>query len=252
MTPMRKPALAALAALLILGTALGQAEELQKIDERLAAAFQKLLEADSDTRFETLAPLFKKQLLSDLTNPVTFQGDLVKLKRYIVIQPSPDGRIKFYSWDDLTGGTWHHITAVAQFRSAEGNIVVEPLNPEDEMETGAFTDCLIYEVNELCIDGTRKYLTFGRGTHGSGNEHCILRVFEIAGEQLVQCDGCFGPDVDRAIEYPRVDGLDLVFNAEMGEITHDEFQWDETTGSRNRRTGRTVTLKLINGRFEKR
>jgi len=242
--------LSAVAALLIWGSAFGQTAELQRIDERLAATFQKLLDADSDTCFEILASLFKRQLISDLANPATFQGDLVNLARYVVIEPSPDGKVKFYSWDDLTGGTWHHITAVAQFLTDEGKIAVEPLNPDNEMETGEFSDCLIYEVHEISIDRAEKYLTFGRGTHGSGNQHSILRIFEIAGGRLVQCDDCFAPDVDRAIEYPRTDSLNLTFNAETGEITYDEFQWDGETG-RNRRTGRTVALRLTNGRFER-
>jgi hypothetical protein len=247
---MRKPALSALAALLVLGTALGQRAELQRIDERLAATFQKLLEADGDTRFEIIAPLFKKQLVSDLAHPVTFHGDLVELSKYVVIEASPDGRVKFYSWDDFTGGTWHHISAVAQFLTDEGKIAVWPLNPENEIETGEFTDCLIYEVHEILFGQANKYLTFGRGTHGSGNQHSIMRIFEIAGDRLVQCDGCFAADVDHAIEYPRVENLNLAFNTETNEITHDEFQWDGETG-RNRRTGVTVTLRLINGRFEK-
>jgi len=248
---MRKPALTALAVLLIWGSVLGQTEELQSIDERLAACFQELLEANSDTRFETFAPLFKRQLLADLAKPVTYHGNLVKLARFVVIKSSPDGKVKFYSWDDLTGGTWHHITAVAQFRSDDGKIVVEPLNPENEMETGAFTDCLIYEVHEIPAGPVKKYLTFGRGTHGSGRRHSIMRIFEIAGDKLLQCNDCFAPGVDRAIEYPRLENLNLAFDEKTGEITYDEFEPDEETGL-TRRTGRMVTLQLINGRFEKR
>ena len=245
---MKKSALSSLVVLLIWTASPGQRTEWQRIDDELTAAFINLLDADYDTRADSLAPLFKKQLLAHLANPVTFNNSLDNLAKYVVIQSSADKKLKFYSWDDLTGGTWHHITTVAQFLTDEGKIVAQPLNPEDEMETGEFTDCLIYEVHDLAADGTRYYLTFGRGTHGSGNQHSVIRIFRISGGQLMECADCFAPDLERAIEYPRTGNLNLAFNPETNEITYNEYQWDDETG-RNKLTGQIVTLKLTNGKF---
>jgi hypothetical protein len=247
---MKKTVFSALAVLLLWMTACSQMKEIQRIDDELTATFKKLLDADIQTRYDSLAPLFKKQLIMHLANAVTFNNSLANLSKYVHIQPSADKKLKFYSWDDLTGGTWHYYTAVAQFLTDEGKIGAQCLNIKDETGTDESSDCIIYEVHDIAIDGVIHYLTFGRGTHASGYLHDIIRIFKISGSKLMECDDCFAPDIEGFIAYPRIDNPNLAFNPKTNEITYNEFQWDDETGS-SKPTGKIITLKLINGKFMK-
>ena len=231
-------------------TSFGQTAELQKIDNELTVTFKKLIAANFDVRYDSLAPLFKKQLLLQLTNPVTFHNSLDSLSKYLLIKSSLDNIIKFYSWDDLTGGTWHNMTAIAQFISDNGKIVVQQLNSENETEPGEFTDSEIYEVNEITINNTKHYLTFGWGTHGSGQQHNIIQIFRIAGDKLKKCKSCFSPNEDLSLEYPRNEKLNLTFNAKTNEITYNEFIWVDEMGY-YKRTDNIITLEFTKGKFTK-
>jgi len=161
---------------------------------------------------------------------------------------SADKKIKFYSWDDLTGGTWHHINCIAQFESYSGKIIVQQLNSENEAGAGEFTDSKVFEVNEITINKSTFYLTFAWGTHGDGNQHDIIQIFKIAGDSIVKCKSCFANNNDLAIEYPRNEKSNLTFNPETNEISYTEFKFDADEGF-FKRTGQVVTLKLINGIF---
>ena len=229
-------------------TSFSQTKELQKIDNDLTTTFKKLINADYDTRFDSLAPLFKKQLLRQLTNPITFNNPFDSLSKYLIIKSSTDKKIKFYGWDDLNGGTWHNMTSIAQFISDKGKIVVQQLNSGNETGTGEFTDSEIYEVNEITIDNSVHYLTFGWGTHGSGNQHNIIQIFKIVGDTLVKCKSCFANNNDLAIEYPRSEKLNLTYNTKTNEISYNEFKYVDEMGY-YKRTDKITTLKLINATF---
>jgi len=87
-----------------------------------------MVAADYDLRYDSLAPAFKKQLSEQLTNPLTFDNSLDSLSKYLTIKTSTDKRIKFYSWDDIGGGTWHNTNCIAQFKTDNGEIIVQQLN----------------------------------------------------------------------------------------------------------------------------
>jgi hypothetical protein len=151
-----------LSALAIFVTSWGQNASLRKIDNELTSAFKKLISADYDSRLnDGLPDSFKKQLVKQLANPLTFNNSLDSLSKYLTIRTSADKKLKFYSWDDLTGGSWHNINCFAQFKSADGKTLVEQLNSENKGDTGEFTDSNVYEVNELVQGKKKYYLTFG-------------------------------------------------------------------------------------------
>jgi len=203
--------------------------------------------ADYDLRCDSLAPAFKKQLAEQLTNPITFDNSLDSLSKYLNIKISADKQIKFYSWDDIGGGTWHNINCIAQFKTDSGKIIVQQLNTE-RADSIDFTDSGIYGVYEIFINGMKYYLTFAAGTHGSGHQHKIVQVFSITSEKLVKCKSCFADNNDLIIEFTRSDKANLVFNEKTNEISYSEFKLDDDIGF-YRPTGKIITLKLIDGKF---
>ena len=228
-------------------TSYGQTSDLWNIDNVLTSTFKTMIAAKYDLRYDSLAPAFKKQLAGQLTNPITLDNSLDSLSKYITIKTSADKQIKFYSWDDIGGGTWHNINCIAQFKSDNGKIIVQQLNTESA-DSVDFTDSGIYEVHEIFIYGTKYYLTFASGTHGSGHQHKIVQIFSIASDKLVKCKSCFADNSDLIIEYPRADKANLAYNAKTKEITYNEFIYDANDGF-SKPTGRVITLKLINGIF---
>lgn len=229
-------------------SALGQTAPLREIDNTLTAAFKAMVNANRKLRTDSLAPLFKKQLLEQLTDPLTLDNSLDSLSTYITIRTSADKKIKFYSWDERSGGTWRTLYCVAQFKSESGQIIVQPLTSPPAAATGSFTDSEIYEVNEVTIDHTTYYLTFARGTHGNGHHHQLIQLFTLTDDRLVNCEGCFAPQKEWVIEYPRSEQTNLIFDPHTNEISYAEFKPDNEGGFA-KLTGKRITLKLQNGVF---
>lgn len=226
-------------------------QSIEKIDRDLSRLYEQLQKADGEERDEKLAPLFKKNMLEHLKNPVTFQGTFKQLPQHVIIKTSPDKKVKFYGWDDLTGGTWHGIVAIAQFITDNGKIVIQELtSPADIIvsESADFTDSGIYKVYEINSKGTKYYLTFASGTHGSGNQHNIIQIFSICGNRLVKCTDCFKSEQDFIMEYPRGAELNLVFDTVKNEISRAGFEWNNKEDF-SAPTGKTIRLKWIDGVF---
>lgn len=234
---------------LICLSSLSQTTELIKIDSELTTLYKSMLSADPQLRFEKLAPEFKKQLSKQLVKPIIFNKTLDSLSVYLTIKSSPDKSIKFYSWDEHTGGTWHTIQCFAQFKSKNGTIHVKQLSSENESITGGYTSSEIYEVHEINNDKTRFYLTFAWGTHGGGYQHAIIRLFKIDNDKLTTCESCLVNTNNLVIEYSRSDKLNLTFNPTTQEITYNEFIKTEES-ERYTTTGKTITLKLVNGIYK--
>lgn len=235
-----------------LTTCFSQTTAFQKIDGELTNSFKAMVSASPPLRDDSLGTTFKTQLLSYLINPVTFNNVFDSLSKYLTITTSPDKKVIFYSWDDMSGGTWHHIHCVAQFQSDQGRIMIQQINSGKEAETGDYTDSRIYEVFELGTDKEKLYLTLAWGTHGSGYEHRIVQIFRIQENVFQKCGSCFTDTRDLVIEYPRGEKADLVFDPMKNQIRYKEFRFDEETGLAQP-TGEIITFELRNGEtiFEK-
>ncbi|MBI3510324.1 MAG: hypothetical protein HY064_06650 [Bacteroidetes bacterium] len=227
--------------------AFGQVNALRKIDNELTASIKKEITSDEGIR-DSLATVFQKLLLKDLADPVTFTGSLDSLSKWVEIKYSADNQIKFYSWDDYTGGTWHNINCVTQFRSENGKVIVQQLNSGNEGEKDLYTDSGIYEVHVVTINGKTSYLTFGWGTHGAGMQHSIVRVFQVTGPKLTDCTSCFANDSDLVIEYPRAYNLKLNFDPLTNEISYTEcIEIIDSVSPQP--IGKTIVLQLRDGKF---
>ncbi len=220
----------------------------KSIDSLLSGTYGRLMQVDDEVRYDSMAPLFKKQLVNCISSPLSFNNTLDSLETLITIRQSPDKRIKFYSWDELTGGTWHEITVFAQFKGTGNKILYKQIDTDKEMEVGGFTDSEIYEVDEIREDQKVYYLTFGWGTHGNGNHHQIIQLFKIDGDSLTKCKVFNQREAELVIEYPRSEKLNLEFDKKTNTISFDEFIASEEEQFAQR-TGKRKKLKFSNGSF---
>jgi hypothetical protein len=218
--------------------------ELGKIDAELTHAFQDSMRGEFEIEFLNK---FKKMLREKLQNPITFENNLINLADKVSIQTSPDKRLKFYSWDTMSGGTAHQMAVFAQFRDDKGKIVVQEIK-QDSAENLDFTDFIINRIYEIKVNNQTKYLTFGWGTHGGGEQFNIVQIFQISNGTLKKDNSILPANTDLAITYPRTEQSDLTFNPETNEISYREFVEDKDSGFM-KSTGQIITLKLINGKF---
>jgi hypothetical protein len=215
---------------------------LRKIDGDLVKAYKRIINDDSDLRYDSFAPAFERQLIKELKKPVTFENSLDSLSKYISVVKSEDGKIKFYSWDDLTGGTWHHINCIAQFKSGNGKVMVHQLNGKDP-----YSDSQIYKVYQINSGLKISYLTLGAGTYGNGHEHRIVQIFFITDDKLEKCNSCFTTKGDLIIVYARIEKANLAFDPKTLQLSYNEFK--ESDGFLLS-TGKIITLKFTNGSFK--
>lgn len=219
-----------------------------EIDSSLTSLFNEMKTASYQLRNDSLAPLFKDQLLGYLAHPVTFRNELDSLSRYLTVRTSPDKKIKFYSWDNNTGGAWHDISCVAQFEKENGELSVKLVSPE-KYSDGEYTDSKVYDVFEINTGEEMYYITFSWGTHGGGRQHQLVQVFKIENDSLIKCNSCFEDNQDLIIEYPRGEKVNLTFDTVSNSIQYAGFILDEDTGFYTN-TGKSVTLEFIDGVFK--
>ena len=192
---------------------------IKNIDSTLSRIFKKLQKSNRDLISDSIGPLFKEQLKKYLLLPITFNNKLDSLETLITIKQSPDKKIKFYSWDELSGGSWHEMNAFAQFKTAGNKVSSQQIDTDEEMKEGGYTDSKIVEVNEIKENGKVYYVTFGWGTHGSGNQHMIIQVFRIVGNKLRKCPAFHPNQRELVIEYPRWKKLGLEFDKQTNSIS---------------------------------
>lgn len=202
---------------------------------------------------DSLAHLFRKNFGELLQEEISSAYPFDSLRRYVSICKSKDGKLRTFSWDELEGGTWHNMTAYAQYRTASGKLAVKRLDSDmdDETETGAFSDVRIYTIHELAVNGTTTYLLLGSGTHGAGMHHAMARVFQINSELLELQKNTFGKIPELVTEIPRSFPPDMRYDDKTGVLSFNTYSFgDETTG--RGRGLKPVEYVLVNGTFVKR
>lgn len=218
--------------------------------QNLLVSMKKMMSADYSIRHDSLALSFKNILKSVLLKSEIIENPFDSLSTKLKIVQSIDGKLRTFSWDEMTGGSWCDMAAIAQYITPSKRIGVKQLDTDIEMELGGYTDVIIYQIYDIEINDITHYLTFGYGNHGSGNHHEIIQIFRIEGNDLVQCNSCFVGIGELVIEASRGDKIDLLYDNAKHEISYNKFIANEETG-RFYPTGEKVTWKLINGEFIK-
>jgi len=202
---------------------------------------------DYDLKYQ-LAIRFKDHLAKTLGKSESWNVDFDQLSKKVKIVQSNDKQLRIFSWDDLTGGTWHALSVLAQFVTAQGEVKVKALSEGDEGMTGAYTDVIISQIHEIEIGGQLHYLTIGRGTHGSGHHHALAQIFIIINNQLKACKQCFATNDHLAVVAPRSSKINLMFHPVEMKLSHNEFTYNDETGL-FKPTGKIVEWLLIDGKF---
>lgn len=229
--------------------AFAQSPDLNKADLELAQLYDDLRVADWESKV-TLLPEFTNKLYNTLSTQESFSYPFDSLSTKILRRTSPDNKINIWSWDKYTGGSWHQNMTAVQFRTEDGKLGFRQLNSGEEAMLGGYTDVYILEIFEI-EDGEKVYyLTFGRGTHGSGNYHRLAQVFTIKNNEFRKCEPCFEGENDLVMEAWRGDEIELEYDPATKTINHTALIQDDITG-RYLATDKIMKWKFVDGTFSK-
>lgn len=226
-----------------------QESNLTQIDLQLSKMYDGLRIADWEAK-DSLLKSFTNKLYATLATPQSFSHPFDSLSTKILRRTSPNNKINIWSWDKYTGGSWHQNMTAVQFRTEDGKLGFRQLNSGEEAMLGGYTDVYILEIFEIEDGGEVYYLTFGRGTHGSGNYHRIAQVFYLKDNKFIKCDPCFEGESDLVLEAWRGDEIELEFEPNKNEINHTALIQDDITG-RYLATDKIIKWKFRNGNFRK-
>lgn len=225
--------------------------KLHRADSSLTEEYKLLMSSVLSERHDSILKAFQEHFLQELQGGLLFSRDLDSLSKYVKIVSSPTKMVKFYSFDNYTGGTWHDMTVFVQYMyKKEGRLgiysEVLPIAVNQAEGENNFTDALIYEVYEVSINGKKNYVTFGLGTHGSGMQHNIVQVF-TRGQNgiLIKNDSCFADGPDLVIEYPRIWGN---VNLSYDKLSHRiSYTYKEIIDKKE--IEKTMVYLLKNGKY---
>lgn len=223
--------------------------DMKVAEEKVLAALTKLRSKDADIDRSALAIQFEKTLRTVLSNEESWNYAFPELRKYINIETSKDRKIRTFSWDTLTGGSWHALKSLIQFKSGiKIHVVSIQDEPVDEEEEGndMFADAIIMGVYPFA----KGYLFEGYGTYGSGHHHKILTYFELVNEKLVRKTIFENDESTYVFKIPRRYKFDLKVDVNTGTITHSEFVMDDDNGF-FKPTGKQVLLTFNGKKFIK-
>ena len=197
---------------------------------------------------DSLRITFMENLLQTLQNNAFVHYPFDSLGTRITLTTSTDKKLRVFSWDNISGGTWHDYVALYQYAD-QGKVVTGKLHTGMETGTGDYTDAWYHKI--YTIDSTSpKYLVLGYGTHGGGHHFYIARLLEYKQGQLTDVEKAFGDKTYLSVIMPRHIKEEPIFNSEKKEIQFPEFVIDEETGF-YQRSGKEMTLKYTAGKFVK-
>jgi hypothetical protein len=236
-------------------TSLRQTSPLNALDVELKEIFHNRFTLDYSKK-DSITKLLELKMTNLLKDSVSFDYPFDSLSTEIKILRSTDNRLKIYSWDELSGGTAHDMSVYAQFKDKSGEVRFQRLDSGDADLSG-YSESLIYELYTVLINDTTNYLTLGYGTFGGGHYHSIVQIFKIESKKLVKGKDCFvnplggNSMTDLVIVAPRSEKIKLKYYPESQELIYNEFVYGGDDSGSYYPTGFTVTLKLINGKFQK-
>ncbi len=201
-------------------------------------------------RYRGVRDSLKNEFVEALSSEIPITQDLPRLAEKVRICTSSDAQIRFFSWDERSGGTMHDMAVIAQFVGEEGEVLTQVMDERSGAEISNQNtppDIVFGEIHRLPTTPAR-YLCLGWGTYGSGHHHEAARVLEIQVDQLVDCQDCFAGDRYLTVVAARVDSIGLRFDPASLQLTHQLFERDEEIGFM-RATGEQVVWRLSEGRF---
>ena len=224
-----------------------QDSTMHTIEKKLIQQFNLYRNSDYDTRYDSLRPILKAEFKKLMSTQRAYDYPFDSLSRQIKIVKSGDLRLRIFSWDEMTGGTYHDMAVLVQYINDRDSLIAEWIDVDISEDSSGVTDEIIFEINEVLINDRVHYLCFGWGTFGSGHHHNSILIFSI-NAQLELCRDCINEKYTLILA-PRSQKINLEFRVKDQVIIFNEFVFDIEEGF-YKPTGNQVVLELVDGKFK--
>ncbi|QQS41237.1 MAG: hypothetical protein IPM63_18040 [Acidobacteriota bacterium] len=212
------------------------------------------------TKLEDLNKEIKELLRRNGTRKEVLEYGFPGLSKEMAVATSPDGKLRFYSWDDMSGGTMRFHEKVVQFVGSDGKVRVIVEDPDRSKGGQPF----FHQIFQMEVkDGPLYFGNFTMIASTSLNAQAIeamkidgnklkreVKVFEteegLSGELWIEYD--FFTVVDRKERPIRL----FEFDPETKTLRHPYID-EEIEGhpGQGKVTDKWVTYKFTDGRFRK-
>ena len=226
-----------------------QSLDMEVLEAELVQEFETYRNSKYETRYDTLRSKLRVNIERVLSKAQSFDYTFEKLSERINIIQSQDKKVRLFSWDELTGGTWHDMAVIVQYKTEDKTIKTEWIDSDISENPTGLTDAIQYEIHDLEINGKPHYMCFGWGTFGAGHHHKSILIFSIDKDGINHCDNCIPKDYT-LLQVQRAIPIKIEYNTEEKKISFDEFKYNDDIGFYEP-TGQRIQLKLKNGKFEK-
>lgn len=149
---------------------------------------------------------------------------------HVVITNS--GSVGIYSWDDLDRGTYHTYRSFVVYTNSLGECV------KTEWDTGSTAHEAGYHRLYQIED---HYLAFGYGTYGGGQQHFLVKVFNLLNDSIHITQEIFIP-------CNRSQKVELTYDSKNQTLSYLEYVFDEGFYTSE---FQVIELKYMNGTFVK-
>lgn len=167
------------------------ANDLEAAEQELVQLLKELQEEPLKKGWDELNNEIGEALEKALLLPNSMKHSFALLQKRMIIRVAEDRKVRTFSWNRNTGGTWHSYGVYAQYLKSDGTTGAVSLSDGNEGRDGGYTDSYIYGIHKLLSPQANQYLLLGSGTHGSGNHHAIARVFILEQDQLLENSAAF-------------------------------------------------------------
>ncbi|RLD29444.1 MAG: hypothetical protein DRI70_02335 [Bacteroidetes bacterium] len=222
--------------------------DLKLVESELISEFQNYRSSAYEIVFDSLRSKLRFQVEKIVSDPRSYEYRFDSLSNHIKIIRSKDGKVRIFSWDELTGGTWHDMAVIVQFRDND-KINTQWIDSDISEEPNGLTDAIQFAIYDIQINEQPHYLCFGWGTYGSGHHHNSILIFSIENNSIKVCSSCIEEEYV-VILAPRTEKINLQYDEGNKIISFDEFSYDDEIGF-FKRSGGKVNLKLEKGKFHR-
>ena len=236
---------------LIQQNSVAQNNEKQLQDQRITAIYEKFSESRHSEARDTILNRFKMLLLKSLANKLYAAFPFDSLANKITIISSKDKKLRIFSWNEFSGGTWHAYNSAYQLNLENSSYSGFLTSESDSIGTLLFDDIIHYKIQKI---EKNQYLVKGYGTHGHGFDFYTFRLFSFKNGIVTDCDKCFDGKDRLVFNKPRAFDISSVYNLETQEISYPEMKTSYFEGEDSGFTepsGKILKLKYKNGVFIK-
>lgn len=220
-----------------------QTTSIKELEQNVVDIYSNLIDNKVYRDKDSLIRELNSQLPILITHKESCNFRFDSLGKYIYITSSKDKRIRIFSWDEFSGGTYHFFTNYLQLKTRDNSCKIIPFDQSEESPEVSYTS-----IKTLIQNNKPYYFFFGSGTYGGGEKHEVLRIFEIKNDTITECTQCYPSNKFILVRSNRGQRIEINLDIERAELSYNQFEINPEYGVYSNKFNK-ITFKFINGKL---